>query len=116
MTASSLRGYQPRSEVMAAIQRADVLVAPSLRDSAGWAVAEAMTLGCPVVALDRGGPSYLLEGGGGTAVPVSRDVVRDLAVAVSRRPRSQPSDRWTSARLADLVDGWYRRAATPSRR
>jgi glycosyltransferase involved in cell wall biosynthesis len=105
-----LHGYQPRAEVMAAIQQADVLVAPSLRDSAGWAVAEAMTLGCPVVALDRGGPSFLLEGGGGIAVPVSRNVVDDLAAAISRRPDSRPSGRWTSSRLADLIDHWYRQA------
>jgi glycosyltransferase involved in cell wall biosynthesis len=107
-----LRGYQPRARVIEALRQADALVAPSMRDSAGWAVAEAMALGCPVVALDRGGPSYLLEHGGGSAVPVNRHVVRGLAEAISGQQRQQPSDRWTSERLPGIVDHWYRLATT----
>ena len=107
-----LRGYQPREQVIDALRQADALVAPSMRDSAGWAIAEAMTLGCPVVALDRGGPSFLLEDGGGEAVPVGHGVVDALAAAISRQKTREPSERWTSRRLPSIVDGWYRMAVS----
>jgi glycosyltransferase involved in cell wall biosynthesis len=50
------RGWVPRRELLALMQRADVMLFPSFHEEAGWAVAEAVSVGLPVVCLDRGGP------------------------------------------------------------
>jgi glycosyltransferase involved in cell wall biosynthesis len=103
-----LWGQRPRAEVLAALAGADALLFPSMHDAAGWAVAEAVALGCPVVCLDRGGPP-LLAAGSGAAVPADGDVVGALAralAAVGERGRPRPSTRWSAARLPALVDGW----------
>ena len=41
-------GHRPRAEVLAAYAEADALFFPSLHDQAGWVVAEASSVGCPV--------------------------------------------------------------------
>ena len=48
----------------------DLMLFPSLHDSSGNVVLEALTFGLPVVALALGGPRELLKTGGGIAVPV----------------------------------------------
>jgi glycosyltransferase involved in cell wall biosynthesis len=50
-------GAIPRSEVLAELASADVLVHPSLHDSSGWVCIEAMASGRPVICLDCGGPA-----------------------------------------------------------
>jgi glycosyltransferase involved in cell wall biosynthesis len=51
------RGWVPREEVLRTMRdEGSVLVFPSLHDEAGWAVAEAMASGLPVVCLNIGGP------------------------------------------------------------
>jgi glycosyltransferase involved in cell wall biosynthesis len=61
-------GQVPRSRLLHLLgEEADVVLFPSLRDQAGWVVAEALACGVPVVCLDRGGPPLL----GGRAVPPS---------------------------------------------
>ena len=50
-------GAVPHNEVLALYQTHDVFLFPSLHDSGGIAVLEAMYLGLPVVCLDLGGPA-----------------------------------------------------------
>ena len=50
------RGWVPRRDLLALMQGADVMLFPSFHEEAGWAVAEAVSVGLPVVCLDRGGP------------------------------------------------------------
>ena len=77
------QGRVSRGEVIDQLRTADVFVFPSLRDSAGWAVAEACAVGVPVVCLDRGGPPSIV----GRAVPVgtpaatAREIARRIAAA-----------------------------------
>lgn len=70
-------GRIPRSDVIERMRTADVFVFPSLRDSAGWAVAEAAACGLPVVCLDRGGPPTIV--GGGVRVTTVDATVGELA-------------------------------------
>jgi glycosyltransferase involved in cell wall biosynthesis len=101
-------GQRPRTEVLAALDGADALLFPSMHDSAPWAVAEALSRGCPVVCLDRGGPSVLVGPGEGVKVPAEGDVVGELARALASLPgRISPSDRWTPSRIPDRVTDWY---------
>lgn len=105
-------GQLPREDVLAAMFRADALLAPAMREAAGWAVTEALASGCPVVCLDRGGPSVIVGPGEGVAVSWRGDVVGELAKALaSLRGRITPVDRWGPDRLPDLLAAWY----TPAR-
>ena len=107
-------GHRPRDEVLAALSSADVFLFPSLHDAAGWSVAEAAALGCPVVCLDLGGPPALLGPGDGVVVPAEGNVVAALAAALDHARGLRPeAERWSLARLPDVLADAYARA-TPS--
>ena len=53
-------GWVPRSTLLAHIARAGVLVHPSFHDDAPLSVAEALSLGTPVVCLKHGGPAEVV--------------------------------------------------------
>jgi glycosyltransferase involved in cell wall biosynthesis len=103
-------GRRPRQEVLSALTEADVLVFPSMHDSGGWAVAEAVRAGCPVVCLDIGGPPLISAGTSGEAVLPDSRAARRLAEAIPRVHRHAPSDRWSADRLGPLATQWYERA------
>jgi glycosyltransferase involved in cell wall biosynthesis len=105
-----LLGQRPREEVRTALQQADVLLFPSMHDSGGWTVAEAVSVGCPVVCLDVCGPPVLIEGTTGEAVPANALAPKRLAEAMIRVRRHPPSDRWSGARLSATVQRWYAQA------
>lgn len=54
-------GDRPRDEVLGLVGASRLLLHPALHEEAGWAVAEALSLGTPVVCLARGGPPELLR-------------------------------------------------------
>ena len=75
-------GQVPRARLLDLMsETADVLLFPSTHEDAGWVVAEAGSVGLPVVALDRGGPPLL----GATVVKPGavRDTVDRLAASVT---------------------------------
>jgi glycosyltransferase involved in cell wall biosynthesis len=53
-------GHVPREALLDEVATAGVFLHPAFHDEAGLAVAEALSLGTPVVCLDRGGPPELL--------------------------------------------------------
>jgi glycosyltransferase involved in cell wall biosynthesis len=64
----------PRAQLLRLMRDdADVLIFPSLREDAGWVVAEALACGLPVVCLDRGGPPIL------GAKPVPHSTITETA-------------------------------------
>lgn len=104
----TFRGRRPRHEVLAAVARAKALVYPSFHDSSSWAIAEALALGCPVIALDLGGPSTLLEGAGLEPIPHDDpDLIGRLARSMAHPPPPGASDVWTpeafGARLGEAI-------------
>jgi glycosyltransferase involved in cell wall biosynthesis len=107
-------GVCPRDELLDHLARADAMLFPSLHDGAGWAVAEAVAIGCPVVCLDAAGPSYLVREGDGVRVPTHGDVAGALAKALAAVGRLDPpsipfvrSDRFNVDRLPATLRGWY---------
>ncbi|WP_375499404.1 glycosyltransferase [uncultured Jatrophihabitans sp.] len=106
-------GHTARAEVLEALAHADVLLFPSLHDSAGWAAAEASAMGCPVVCFDHGGPA-LLAGPNAHVVAMGGSSVPDLAAAAVRAAGTPvaPYDRWSRGRLPGLVHGWYQDAVS----
>lgn len=95
-------GRVPRHEVLRLIAGSRMLVHPSLHDSGGFVVVEALALGVPVVSLDIGGPPFLSGPGG---------------VAVRARPASGLIERLSAAMAevgsapGDLPEHARRRAA-----
>ncbi len=104
-------GPRPRAEVLAALATADALAFPGLADPSAWVVAEARTLGVPVVCIDRGWPTVMVEPGAGEAVPLRwRGMAEAYGEALARcaaRPRPAPSERWRTERLPALVQRCY---------
>jgi glycosyltransferase involved in cell wall biosynthesis len=70
---------------------ADALGFPSLRDSGGSALLEAMTRGLPVICLDWGGPAEMVDEHSGIRLPVNDpDETVALLVAALRRLKAEP--------------------------
>jgi glycosyltransferase involved in cell wall biosynthesis len=84
-------GALPRKEGLAEMQRADVLVHPSLHDSGGFVVLEAMDLKMPVICLDLGGPAVCVDETNGFKVAArsTEQAIDDIAVAMLKLTNSE---------------------------
>jgi glycosyltransferase involved in cell wall biosynthesis len=103
-------GRVARPDTLVAIAQAQVLLFPSTHDSLPWVVAESISLGTPVVCIDRGGPAELVCATGlGLAVPVSRRTIDDLAAAILQVvPVSPDFKRFDKDLLAERLQNLYR--------
>lgn len=101
-------GHRPRTEVLAAFESADAMLFPSMHDQAGWVVAEASSLGCPVVCLPLGGPPLLAEPNAFVA-SLQGDVVSNVAEQLVKAGQSRGvrHNRWSRERLPGLLESWY---------
>jgi len=81
-----LMGSVTRSRVLELYEEYDVFFFPSMHDSGGFVVLEAMSEGLPVICLDRGGPALAVEEDCGIVVPAGNksDTVSRLVSAVHR--------------------------------
>jgi glycosyltransferase involved in cell wall biosynthesis len=82
-------GWLPRDQLLAKLARSGALLHPALHEEAGLCVAEALTLGTPVVSLDHGGPAELVRQwpeSPSALVPLDREdtTARSLAGAIDR--------------------------------
>jgi glycosyltransferase involved in cell wall biosynthesis len=111
----AFHGHRPRAEVLDAVAGCDAMLFPSMHDQAGWVAAEASALGRPVVCLPLGGVP-LLAGPNARPADLAGDVVGHLAarLAETATEPGTPSDRWSTSRLADVVEDLYRKALSPS--
>jgi hypothetical protein len=77
-------GRLPREEVLKAYPRYDVFIFPSLHDTGGYAIIEAMFNELPVICLDYGGPAVVVQAGCGLKVPLGprATVIAGLAAAI----------------------------------
>jgi len=82
----SFTGELPWRDGLAQFKLADVLVHPSMHDSGGFVLLEAMELGKPVICLDLGGPSTHVDTRNGFAVPARSipQVIDDISAAMKR--------------------------------
>jgi glycosyltransferase involved in cell wall biosynthesis len=113
-------GALPREDTLGRIAHADVMVFPSMHDSAGWVVGEACALGTPVVCLDLAGPGTMIRRGGGVAIPSGPAVEQRMARAIVRSlGKAEPSNMWSDERLVGLTAELYIRVLStdlPERR
>jgi glycosyltransferase involved in cell wall biosynthesis len=77
-------GHKNRDQVLASYVQYDLLLYPSLHDSGGYVVIEAMLSGLPVVCLNSGGPAIAVGTGRGFKIDLGprHQVVHNLAVAL----------------------------------
>jgi len=78
------RGRLPRPEVLELYPDFDLFLFPSLHDTGGYAVIEAMFNELPVICLDCGGPALAVQAGCGLKVPLGSRaaVIHGLADAI----------------------------------
>jgi glycosyltransferase involved in cell wall biosynthesis len=84
-------GRMPRERVLTLYPEYDAFLFPSLHDTGGYAVIEAMFNELPVICLDCGGPAVTVRNGCGVKVPLGprAQIVADLAAAISRYDRDR---------------------------
>lgn len=75
--------WMPRDEVMQMYASYDVFLFPSLRDSGGIVVLEALANGLPVICLDLGGPGLLVDSSCGRVVPTEGASEQDVVVTLT---------------------------------
>ncbi len=77
-----------RADVMKIYQNHDVLLFPSLHDSGGLVILEALGMGVPVVCLKLGGPGVIVDDSCGAAVETEDksedDITSDLAASLRK--------------------------------
>jgi glycosyltransferase involved in cell wall biosynthesis len=84
-------GWVPRDQLRAIYSSHDVFLFPSLHDSSGNAVLEAMTAGVPVVCLNLGGPAAIVDAFSGITVEATEPLpaiqrLGDALTLLARRP------------------------------
>ena len=114
------RSWLPQSELMDLYAQHDVLLFPSLHDSSGNTVLEALACGLPVVCLDLGGPRALVDDRCGIRVHADdeRGAIEGLADALLTlaRQRKRRAQMATAARERTRVEfSWSRQTERMSR-
>ncbi len=108
-------GWIPRPSLLPLLARAGALIHPAVHEEAGLCIAEALTLGTPVVVLDHGGPSQLVGQWRGTRsaliTPGGPDATaRKMAAAIDRFLSDPPPIREGPLRGRTSFEGELLRA------
>jgi len=124
------KGRLPQSATLAAYPDFDMLIFPSLHDTGGFAVLEAMSNYLPVICLDVGGPGVMVNSQCGFKAPLGERaaVVQELAAAIraydgnrellrqhaeAARERVLQDFNWE--RKAEKMDAYYREVTERAR-
>ena len=102
-------GHIPQNDLFSLYESVDCLLFPSLHDSSGNVVLEAMSFGLPVVCLDLGGPGTIADKSCGLIVSTSSRGEEDVADGLQKaiiRLIEQPG------LCADLSQGAEKRSST----
>ena len=91
MTAKNLKiensilwlGQIKRKEVFELFKKSDLLIFPSLRDSGGFVILEAMSYGLVVATLDLGGPGLIVDNDCGIRITTHKKTLNEVIVELS---------------------------------
>jgi glycosyltransferase involved in cell wall biosynthesis len=100
-------GKLPQQQLFRAYREYDALLFPSLRDSGGLVVLEALAQGLPVICLDLGGPGVIVDDSCGRRVATGQQDEAGVVRALAKHIEELASDPQL---LAQLHQGAYRRA------
>lgn len=106
-----LAGWHDHDALPAFMQSADALVLPSVREQFGQVVVEAMGCGLPPIAVDRFGPSEIVEDGrtGWLVAPDDREALTRAMIEAVNDPEERR--RRAAAAAADAHHSWSWAAA-----
>jgi glycosyltransferase involved in cell wall biosynthesis len=118
-----LTGWRPHELLPAALNAADLLVLPSVREQFGLVLIEAMACGLPVVAVDAHGPAGIVEPGrsGWLVPPDDQDALADALVEAVNDPAERlrrgaaariGAHRYSHTAVAQSVAAAYQELAT----
>jgi glycosyltransferase involved in cell wall biosynthesis len=97
--------YMPREELLKCYQKYDTLLFPSLHDSGGITVLEALAQGLPVTCLDLGGPGHIVNDACGFVIPTTKSdesfIIRQLASALQQLTDCSPG-KWETLSKSSL--------------
>ena len=99
----------PQTEIFRLYDTHDLMLFPSLHDSGGFVVLEAIARGLPVVCLDLGGPKEIVTAESGIVVGTSGRDTKTVAAVMATEVLALLAD---PDRLARLSDGGVARART----
>lgn len=102
-------GLLPRNQILNTLHQYTALIFPSLHDSGGMVVLEALSCGLPVVCLDLGGPGVLVNESCGIVVPTKGVTERQIEKAIGEAMVHLAS--LSDAERANLSQGAVARAA-----
>ena len=107
-----LAGWHPQPALPELLRASDVVVLPSVNESFGQVLVEGMACELPAIAVDRGGPSEIVEHGE-TGWLVAPDDIADLEQAIVEAATDR-DERIRRGRLArrDVLDRYTWRSAT----
>jgi glycosyltransferase involved in cell wall biosynthesis len=97
----------PRHEIASIYDRHDIFLFPSLHDSGGTVVLEALSRGLPVICADSGGPRVIVSPQSGIVVPTQGRNTAQLASAMAAEVAALCHD---PRRYAELSNGAIARA------
>jgi glycosyltransferase involved in cell wall biosynthesis len=92
-------GEVPREQVVSMLRSSDVLVHPSLHESGGFVVIEAMEQARPVICLDLGGPAVHVSDQ--TGIRIAANQVEDTVSQLTDAMRQLHTDRSLCRRLGE---------------
>ena len=92
---------KPHEEIWREYRESAALVFPSLHDSGGMVVLEALAAGLPVICLDRGGPGSIVNASCGVVVETGAQEEQAVVEAVARAMVSICADREHRKRLGE---------------
>lgn len=103
-----LVGYVPRERLVDYYNRADIFVLPSLSESFGQVLLEAMSSGLPVIASKVGGiPETIHEGKGGLLTePANSEAIVGAVLSLARQPKLRDAMAEYNRRQVDAYYGW----------
>ncbi len=104
-----------RPQFLNSLKNFDVLLFPSLHDSGGMVVLEAMAAGIPVVCLDIGGPSLLIDDTCGIRVPATTpdETINDIYQALlelATNPEKLQAQSQAAVQRANNQFTWKKKA------
>ena len=103
------RGRMPREQVLKIYAGFDLFLFPSLHDTGGYAVLEAMLQELPVICLDCGGPALVVREDCGVRVPLGprAQVISSLAAAIRKYDQDRSLVRAQGAAAREVVQSEY---------
>ena len=99
MAAVTFAGAQPLSQVSNFMEETHVFCLPSVRESGGAVILEAMASARPVIVLDYGGPAELVDDRVGRKVPATGNEASIQGIAEALEDAYNNPDAWRTRGL-----------------